>query len=332
LRILFDLRGTGLGNNGGSLTIVKSANVLQELGHKVSIIDSMKNQHKWIPLKTNHIIVKKESDIPDADCIIATGYGSVPYVISSSERCGKKFHWIRGWELWRMNEKKIVLKVLNVPTVKIVNSSGLKKKLKSFNIHSHLVFPGNDIEDFHVIGNMRERRKVIIGGLYHSKHKTKKSLWIINIADKLKRKYPKRVSLFMFGEPRRPNIQVIDEYFRQPNIEEKNIFYNKINIWISPSDLEGLHIVPQEAMLCGCCVIGVDSPLSGTSDYLFHGKTGIYSENDYNSLMRTVEKFLFEFEIQKKIGKEARKQIISNGDRYFNMRKFIDVLKREGKK
>jgi len=40
--IIFDLRNVGLGNNGGSLTLIKSGNTLQEMGHCVCFIDSGK--------------------------------------------------------------------------------------------------------------------------------------------------------------------------------------------------------------------------------------------------------------------------------------------------
>ena len=39
MRITFNLINCGLGNNGGTQTIVRSANTLRELGHDVFIID-----------------------------------------------------------------------------------------------------------------------------------------------------------------------------------------------------------------------------------------------------------------------------------------------------
>ena len=73
MRIIFDLRRVGLGDNGGSSTIVNSANTLVDLGHDVVVFDSIKNQHTWTPLKAEHIITGKNRKIPDADFIIATG-------------------------------------------------------------------------------------------------------------------------------------------------------------------------------------------------------------------------------------------------------------------
>ncbi len=56
MKILFDTHGCPLANNGGSSTIVKSANTLVDLGHEVTIIANARNQHDWTPLKANYKI------------------------------------------------------------------------------------------------------------------------------------------------------------------------------------------------------------------------------------------------------------------------------------
>ena len=59
MRILFDLRNVGLGNNGGSFTLIKSGNTLVKMGHDVTFVDSGQNQHIWVPLIAKHKIVKQ---------------------------------------------------------------------------------------------------------------------------------------------------------------------------------------------------------------------------------------------------------------------------------
>ena len=51
--ITFDLRSVGLGNNGGSLTLIKSGNTLQDMGHEIYFIDSGKNKHTWEKLEVD---------------------------------------------------------------------------------------------------------------------------------------------------------------------------------------------------------------------------------------------------------------------------------------
>ena len=67
MRIVFDLRKVGLGNNGGSFTLIKSGNTLVDMGHDVTFVDSGKNQHTWVPLKANHKVVRQKAKLPKND-------------------------------------------------------------------------------------------------------------------------------------------------------------------------------------------------------------------------------------------------------------------------
>ena len=62
----------GLGNQGGSSTLIKSGNALVDMGHEIFFVDSMRNQHTWTPLKAKHIIVNPNDTkrLPDADFIM----------------------------------------------------------------------------------------------------------------------------------------------------------------------------------------------------------------------------------------------------------------------
>jgi len=327
MKILFDLRSTGLGNGGGSQTLVKSANTLYELGHDIKIIDSSKNQHTWNKLEVIHKIIKNENDIPDADIIISTGFKSVPLTLKLPKRCGKKLVWIRGWELWIYDENKIVESILKQPIIKIVNSVGLYNKLKEYNTDSYVIRPGNDLEIFYNL-NLRKSNKIIIGGLYHDKHrKTKRVDWILETYRKLKEKYS-NLELWMMGssDPVLYDLKLITKYFKQPTVEEKNKFYNNIHIWLSTSELEGLHITPAEAMMTECCVVGTKAPLSGTQDYLISKDTGFVSENNIKDFIKCVDKLIKDKNLREELGKNGREKIIALGDRSKNMSKFINLI------
>ena len=172
MKILFDLRNTGLGNGGGSITLIKSANVLSNLGHDVIIIDGGRNQCTWTKLKVEHKIIKNINSVPNSDVVISTGFRSIIPTLNLPDRCGKKLVWIRGWETWVYDEKKIIKLFKNECIIKIVNSIGLQNKLKKYNIDSYLIRPGNDFDDFSLM-NIRNNKNIVLGGLYHTKHKTK---------------------------------------------------------------------------------------------------------------------------------------------------------------
>ena len=175
MKILFDLYNTGLGANGGSKTLVRSANTLMKLGHDVTIVDTGKNQYTWDILETKHLIIRNDSEIPDADIIIATGFNTYEHTINLPDRCGKKFVWIRGYELWKTSEGKLIQILENPKMIKMVNSIGLKDKLKQYNIDSHVIYPGYDFDEIFPLNFRWQNQKIVIGGLYNLRHKTKRT-------------------------------------------------------------------------------------------------------------------------------------------------------------
>lgn len=328
MRITFNLMNCGLGNNGGSFTIIKSANMLKELGHEVFIIDTSRNMHTWTPLKARHIVVRNEDDIPSADAIIATGFNTVKTTMRLPKRCGKKFHWIRGWEVWNMSESQIMKDVLEPPIIKIVNSYCLFHKLSKIGFDSEIVRPGHDFNDLYPTNNRKEN-KIILGGLFATPkhHTTKRTDWITEASRLIKNKFEhKKIELWMFGSVNNPKIKGIDKYIQQPSIEEKNRFYNNVHIWLAPSSLEGLHIPPAEALLTECPVVTTNAPLSGTQDYVIHDRTGLVAEDNLRSFVRYIEKLVRQPRVRARLGAAGRLKVLELGDRKLNMRRMVDVL------
>lgn len=335
MKILFNVINSGLGNNGGTNTIIHSANTLTDLGHDVTIIDNSKNKNTWVPLRAKHNIIDFILDIDsDSNCIIATSFTTVKSTLKISNHTGiKAFHWIRGWELWNMNEEEIIKDVLNVPTTKLVNSLNLQKKLKSYNIDSYLVRPGYDLGDLYPtsLRHHDEKPEIVLGGLYHGgKHRsTKRTDWILEATKILKNKYGKKIKLHMFGENKDPKNPIIDKYISNPNIITKNEFYNEIDIWLAPSKLEGLHIPPAEAMLTCCPVIGTNTELNGMNDYLIDKKTGIVTDDNLNSFINGIEILIKDPMLRRVYGNEGHSEIYSIGSREKNMKQLIEILNME---
>jgi glycosyltransferase involved in cell wall biosynthesis len=322
MRIIFDLRKVGLGNNGGSLTLIRSGNALVDLGHEVIFIDSFKNMHTWSDVKFEHVVTGKNFKPPSGDFIIATGYKSVLSTVASPKACGIKCHWIRAWETWQMPESQIVNKILKAPTIKFVNSLGLQQKLLGYKTNSHIVKPGYDLDEIYPV-KKKKNEYVVIGGLYHKKHsKIKRVEWLFSTYSKLKSKdYP--VKLYLLGAENPPKLY--DKYLKQPTMKEKNDFYNEIDIWLSPATQEGLHMPPAEAMMAGCPVVGTDAELAGT-DYLIHNHNGLISENNLDAFVLNTEKLITDENLRKELGKNSRSYIVSLGNRKHNMSKFIELL------
>jgi len=325
LKIIMNMIGSGLGNNGGSLTCVKSANTLVELGHDVIMIDGGKNKHTWTKLNFPHIVVKDLSKVPNADVIISTAFKTIPSTLLFDISKGKKFHWIRGWELWALPEEKLV-NLLKNDIFKIVNSICLYNKLKKFNIESTIIRPGYDFNEIYPLNIRQKNKKVIIGGLYNegSKRNSKRTDWIFKTFEYLKIKYD--IELWMFGTDGTPKLSILSNFYKNPDPKTKNEFYNKCDIWLSPSELEGLHIAPAEAMLTRCPVIGTNAEMSGTQDYLINKETGLISNNNLKDFIKCTEKLINDCELRTKLGNNGRNKVLSLGDRKENMSKLISLL------
>ena len=326
MKIIFNLMNCGLGNNGGSTSIVRSANTLSNLGVEVLIIDSISNKHTWNPLKVKHIIIKDNSQVPDADFVIATGYTTVGSTLELPIRCGKKVHWIRGWESWKLSEDEIIKQILSAKTIKLVNSICLQRKLDSLGFKSEIVRPGYDFDEIYPL-NIRSGKEVIIGALYNEgmKRRSKRTSWCFDAISFLKRNH-KNIKFQMFGSEGVPASGLIDKFVKNPTMKEKNYFYNECDIWLAPTELEGLHIPPAEAMLTECTVVGTSSPMSGMQDYLENGKTGLVSNNTIGSFIKNINSLVISDRTRKVLGSNGRNKILELGSRENNMKNMVEFL------
>lgn len=324
MKIIFNLMGVGLGDNGGSSTLIKSANTIFDLGENVVIADTGSSKYTWGHIKVPHIIINDINKI-DGDVIIGTGTGSITH--TNNSKIKNKYLWIRGFETWNVPENNLIKILKESETKKIVNSICLQNKLKKHKIESTIARPGHDFNEIFPLDIRKNNKKIILGGLYNEgkKRLKKRTNWILDCYSILKQKYD--IELMMFGSD--GNCNYSNYFFKNPDIKLKNEVYNKIDIWLSPSELEGLHIAPAEAMLTECCVVGNNSELSGTSDYLIDNETGLASENNFKSFLSSVEILIKHKTLTRELGKRGREKILSLGDRKENMNLLIKFLKED---
>ncbi len=322
------MHGSPPGNNGGSSTIIKSANTLVDLGHEVTVIANAPNLHEWTPLKAKYNICPDTNKVPAADAIIATGFLTAAHTARLPNKCGKKLHWIRAWETWQMGEETdIIQRVLEMPTRKLVNGGQLMKKLQTLNCPSTILRPGYDYEDLYFTDDRKINPNIIIGGLYRTGyHGTRKRTdWIFKTVQALRKKGHK-ISLWMFGTDFVKNGCKIDKYFLKPDAKTKNFFYNKVDIWLAPTQSEGLHMPAAEAMLTECPVVGTNAPLSGMEDYLKHELTGLVADNNIESFIKNVERLMKDRILRENLGLNGSLKIRQLGNREKNMKWLVEIL------
>lgn len=329
MKITFNLQNVGLGNNGGSATIVHSANMLHSLGHTICLVSEKDNMFEWFDLdgptyvKTNGLV----HDYPNADVVIATGAHSVQLVLNAPLGRGIKFWWIRAHETWAMGEKQLFSFYANEQINLLVNSQCLQTLVRDkARREVPIVRPGMDFHNFYMYSDRDyfPNECIRLGALYCDKPR-KRFDWVTQIYKTCKT-IGVPIELHLFGTYKEGlHTDDYTEYLYQPTVEELRNFYNSIDVWLAPTESEGLHMPPQEAMLCGCLVIGTNAKLSGMQEYLVQRKTG-FIVSHWGQAVNVLKSLLNEKDVLKEVRTNAIAKIHSLGDRQENMRRFAKLL------
>jgi len=265
MKLAFNGINSGLGNNGGSRTIIKSCEILDRLGHDCNII-SNKDKFTWFPHKPviNHIP-------NDLDAII--NIAAVDYNITKNFNVRIKAAWWRAHENWSNSEEHLKQCYIDKEVVNIVNSNGLKQLLSAYGANSKVIYQGIDF-DWWENRNLRPKDKIRIGCLYQKKP-TKRWGDFVKLAKILGNKDYEYVG---FGDTMR-NDEFLTDFKCSPSTDELIDFYSSCHIFFAPTELEGLFNPAQEAALCGCLIVCGDEPLNGMIyDYAFPDNTAMVYE------------------------------------------------------
>ncbi len=299
MRIVFNLRNVGLGNNGGTKTLVRCAETLQTLGAEVSLSVNHPVKYTWSKVKVP--IVRK---IPNADVIIATGYNSVKSTLRST--ISSKYYYIRGFETWQVPPKKLIKSYKSLRC--IVNSQWLHSYLASVNVSSRVIYPGLDFDQY--VDNDLHRDN-IMGAIFHSKHKTKR-----------------HCDALLLSQQCQIKLQLLNRDIKNATSKDLRRFYNKCKVWFSPTELEGLHNPPMEAALCGCALVCTDHLRSGMGDYAIHNETAlVYPARNLSIAAKYVKDLLNNEKKRRRLNGNLREILRAKiGDRCSNMRKLLEWI------
>ena len=301
MQIVFNLHNVGLGNNGGSRTLIRCAETLSLLGHDVVMFSNHPNKYTWHNMQG--VTFHRGDKQPAADLAIATGYKSVPSVLES--KSGKKIYYIRGYETWVTSEKNLFKSYKSLKC--IVNSEWLKSHLKSKGVKSHIVYPGLDLDWFYYVSGERER---VMGALFHKKHATKRHTDAERVAEKVGCK-----------------LVMLNKDVRAPKVPRLREWYNKIRVWFAPTELEGLHNPPMEAALCGCAVVATDHPRSGMGDYVTGDTALTYPARDLDAAAARVDFLIDDVERCNQLSVAMKSLLIEKmGTRKSNMKRFLEIV------
>jgi hypothetical protein len=248
--------------------------------------------------------------IPDADIIVATSWETTYFVEQLSASKGKKFYFIQNYEIWDVwndeeswrkaesiekdatrlclamkdiipeqdslkKAKEMVDCTYKMPFRKITISSWLKELLeKRFDEPVEgMVINGVNFETFN-----REEEN-------HNGNDRNGTINILmpyrlirwkGIADGLaafkiaKEKHPE-ANFSVYGYVRDGDVPEWVSFYQTPSDDELRKIYNRSDIFVLPSWVEGCQLPPMEAMACGCAVVATD--VGGIPDYAIDGET-----------------------------------------------------------
>ena len=306
--------GCGLGNNGGSQTIIKSCATLNKLGFKSEIVSEIDN-FTWF----NHR--KPINSIPkNASAIVATGCGTVEH--TSNLKFTKKYWWIRAHEDWVFNDKKLLSLYNKKNIINLVNSNGLGKKIESLGCAQpyHVVYQGIDLDLWENLNLRRKNKKIKIGCL-HTHQPRKNWQEFVALAKKLGTEKYEYIGMGS-SIAKDPFLSSFTTNASKSQLKE---IYSSCDIWFAPTKNEGLHNVPMEASLCGALIVCSDRSDNGMiHDYAFNNRSAfVYSNLDEAiSIIETKKR-----EENLHIIQESQRIISQDiGTREHNMQKLINLI------
>ena len=309
MNILFNASQCGLGDNGGTKTIIRCAETLQDMGHRVQIY-AKTNKYTWhkpgVTIKDNDWYGGND-EFTGAYCWDKEILVSVWEVEQNMkwhrdnliDHRTRDFWYMRGWEKWVHGEDWLISQIKKFVSAGgriIVNSSWLMDKLLRMGIDCALCYSGLDLDFWYV---QKQKGWSYIGYLAKGKHGTKH----YDICERIHNETALRTI----------------ELEPKLGYSELKSFYNNCMLWLAPTELEGFHQCLAEANLCGCLVVCNRMPSNGMGDYATDETAMRY--DTWDELISCIENP--DFSKVPLMQKVLREKI---GNREENMRKFIKIL------
>jgi glycosyltransferase involved in cell wall biosynthesis len=302
VRITFVLPDANL--SGGTRVIAMYAEHLQRRGHQVLVVSTKKKVPRpldrlklfikgygwWSSnpgpsyfdtLNVDHRVINRfrpitDSDLPDADVVVATWWETAEWVAQLSPRKGAKAQLIQQMESnFPYQPVDRVEATWRLPLQKIVVSHWLADIARDqFGDSTSVIVPnGIDLNLFHAPPRGKQSRPTV-GMLYSPRSPHKGNASAIAAVELATRCLPDLL-LRAFGTG--PLIASMPlpqdaQYTRTPPQRTLCEIYARCDVWLCASTSEGYHLPPHEAMACRCPV--VSTRVGGPMDLIEEGVNG----------------------------------------------------------
>ena len=330
MRINFVL--PAIGASGGIDVIYKYVELLSERGHDVCIYKELQasNMHRYqseiknivhqVYCTSKAILQKKKwqhkedifvfkltnESVRDADVIIATAWPTAFKIVNLSEKKGRKYYFIQGYEVW--DNIDLVKESYKLPIKKIVISSWINDCLKrDLDIGPFpIVHNGLDLKIYHHVDIFKEAGTICFLMLNHTLPQKGVNDGI-KVFEEVKKMH-ENCKLRMFGMCDDSNLPSYVEYYQNPSKQKLLELYSESDIFIFPSLEEGWGLTPLEAMACGCVVVGTNTGF--VLDFGKHGENMMISDpGNIKEMVNNIEELLKAPDLVKRVTRNMEKDI-----------------------
>ncbi len=299
MKITFVLPYAGL--QGGVRVVAIYADRLARRGHKVAVISTPQNISMRSKVKSflfgrgwkrmhpepsyfeginvQHRVLEQvrpvtDTDVPDADVVVATYYTTAYGVQGLSPAKGAKAIFIQNYEVEEGKPNPKLDATWRMPMHKITISKWLVQLAREKfgdEVVSHV--PNSvDLDQFHAAP--REKSSVPTVGMLYNTFSLKGCDTSLKALKQVAAALPS-IRLVCFGAEH-PDFRLplprFAEFHYQPQQEKIRELYAQCDVWLCGSNVEGFHLPPLEAMACRCPV--VSTRVGGPMDIIEEGVNG----------------------------------------------------------
>lgn len=216
-----------------------------------------------------------DSDLPDADIVIATWWETAEWVAGLSPKKGAKVYFIQHHEAsFDYLPKERVEKTYTLPLHKVTISHWLVDLMKTRYGDANVPLVFNSVDTKLFSASKRNKQSIPTVGMLYSSVFWKGCDVSLKAFYLAKKKIPS-LQLIAFGTDDISSDLPLPEgskYFKRPAQESIRDIYNQCDVWLCGSRAEGFHLPPLEAMSCRCPV--VSTAVGGPEDIIEDGYNG----------------------------------------------------------
>lgn len=304
------------GSAGGIRVIAIYAQRLRQRGHEVTVVSTPRKgipfhrklrqlvtTGKWPAPKrgvshfdgvdvSHHVIDRwrpvVDSDVPDADVVIATWWETAEWVWKLSPSKGLKIHFMQDYEIWNGQVERVDA-TCRLPMPKITTAQWLVNLLRDkFNFTDVTIAPNAvDLQRFHAPPRHKQLKPTV--GFTYTSFRNKGCDIVIAACEQARLKIPD-LKIVSFGSSKlNPDLPLPAgaQYFHNAPDDQLREIYAMCDAWLFGTRVEGFGLPILEAMACRTPVIG--TPAGVAPEVLPKGGGILVPHEDPASMARAIE-------------------------------------------